>query len=115
MKYKIGDEFFDKSNNSVGTIINIFERDNCPYKMSWSGSETTISAETENSIDAHYEYIYIERRERDMATKYRDGVICAHIQLSTNEYLDEQSRTSAAMTAQAMIAFNEMIDRRWQK
>ncbi len=54
-------------------------------------------------------------RERDMATKYKDGVIHAYIQLSTNEYLDAQGRSAAAMTAQAMIAYNETIDRRWRK
>ena len=52
-------------------------------------------------------------------TKYTDADIRAIInsakQYSGTDYADEQYAQSAALTAQAMIAYNEMIDARIER
>lgn len=56
-----------------------------------------------------------ENKKRDMATKYKDGGIYSLIRESMSDYGSPESKLAAATTALAMIAYNEMIDRRWQK
>ena len=55
-----------------------------------------------------------EKREADLATKYSDGGIRSLIRESMSEYGIPERRLVAATTAQAMIAYNNMIDKRWK-
>ena len=55
-----------------------------------------------------------EQRKRDMATKYSDETIRAWIDLAANKNVPPEASRAKSQVAQAMISYNNMIDKRWK-
>ena len=55
-----------------------------------------------------------EQRKRDMATMYSDETIRAWIDLAANKNVPPEASRAKSQVAQAMIAYNDMIDARYK-
>ena len=67
--------------------------------------------------EAHFakqNMVRAEQRKHDMATKYSDETIRAWIDLAANKNVPPEASRAKSQVAQAMIAYNNMIDKRWK-